>query len=253
MKAIILAAGLGSRLMPETKEKPKCLVEIDGESLLETQIRVLRSRGIHDIVIVAGHCANQLESLSDQLIINEEYKTSNMVWSLNRAMSAISGEVLISYGDIVYSGAILDAILADESPIRVGLDLDWLTYWEHRFSDPVSDAETLTVDENLIIQEIGNPATSAQDIEAQFMGLVGLSEKGSRIFREKLLDPFLLTDNGMKSSKSAYLTDFLQSLMISGHDLKAIGVRDSWIEIDTLDDLASPVSRSRLQRIRGSL
>jgi choline kinase len=253
MKAIILAAGLGSRLMPETKDKPKCLVEIDGESLLQTQIRVLKSRGISEIAIVGGHCADQLENFSDELIVNEEYKTSNMVWSLTRAMDEISGEVIITYGDIVYSGQILDAILADESSIRVALDLDWLQYWQQRFADPISDAESLRVNKNMEITEIGNKPTSADEVEAQYMGLIGLSKEGSGIFQKNLLNPSLSTDNGQKSPKTAYITDFLQSLLISGHELKGVGVRDNWIEVDTVKDLTASLSRTRLRAIRRSL
>ena len=252
MKAIILAAGLGSRLMPETKDKPKCLVEIDGESLLQTQIRVLKSREISEIVIVGGHCADQLENFSDELIVNEEYSTSNMVWSLSRAMTKISGDVIIAYGDIVYSGLILDAILTDESSIRLALDLDWLHYWQERFADPMSDAESLRVNKNMYITEIGNKPASADEVEAQYMGIIGLSKEGSEIFKSNLLKTSLSTDQGEKYTKNAYMTDFLQSLLIAGHQVKGVGVRDNWIEVDTVRDLTASITRTRLRAIRRS-
>lgn len=253
MKAIILAAGLGSRLMPETKNKPKCLVEIDGESLLQTQMRVLRSRGISEIVLVGGHCVNQLNNFSDKLFINEEYEVSNMVWSLTRAMNEINGDVIITYGDIVYSGLILDAILTDQSSIRLALDLDWLNYWQQRFADPMSDAESLRVNKNMEITEIGNKPTSADEVEAQYMGIIGLSKEGSEIFKSHLLKSPLSTDKGHKSTKNAYMTDFLQSLLIAGHQVKGVGVRDNWIEVDTVRDLTASITRTRLRAIRTSV
>lgn len=253
MKAIILAAGIGSRLMPETKNKPKCLVEIDGESLLRTQIRVLRSRGISEIVIVGGHCANQLENFSDKLIVNEEYQTSNMVWSLAQAMTEISGDVIISYGDIVYSGPILDAILKHEGSIRVALDLGWLHYWQQRFADPLSDAESLKVNKDMEITEIGNKPTSSDEVEAQYMGIIGLSKEGSEIFQRNLLSSSIFTDKGKKSLKTAYMTDFLQSLLIAGHKVRGVGVRDYWIEVDTIKDLTSSISRTRLRALRRTM
>ena len=55
MKAIILAAGRGTRMKALTEEKPKCLVELDGQSLLEKQLGALRQSGIEDIAIVTGY------------------------------------------------------------------------------------------------------------------------------------------------------------------------------------------------------
>ena len=62
MKAIILAAGEGIRLRPYTLDRPKCLVELVGKSLLEHQLAALRAAGITDITMVTGYRANQIEA-----------------------------------------------------------------------------------------------------------------------------------------------------------------------------------------------
>lgn len=54
MRAIILAAGMGTRLRPITDKKPKSLVEVAGEAMTERQVRFLKDKGINDIIVVVG-------------------------------------------------------------------------------------------------------------------------------------------------------------------------------------------------------
>ena len=82
MKAIILAAGEGRRLRPYTKNKPKCMVKINGVSLLDRQISIIKSLGIEEIIIIGGYKADNLKSRGSKLIINPRYHETNMVWSL---------------------------------------------------------------------------------------------------------------------------------------------------------------------------
>ena len=66
--AVILAAGQGTRLRPLTNDKPKCLVEIDGKSILKRQTSTLREAGIQDIKIVTGYKGNEIEKLGFETI-----------------------------------------------------------------------------------------------------------------------------------------------------------------------------------------
>ena len=85
MKAIILAAGRGSRMNELTYDKPKCLIEINGKTLLDWQLEAIKSVGINEIGIVTGY---KREMLSDYKLIefyNPNWETSQMVYSLNYA------------------------------------------------------------------------------------------------------------------------------------------------------------------------
>ena len=82
MKAIILAAGEGKRLRPYTEDRPKCMVEINGVSLLDRQISVIRSLGIEEIILIGGYKGDSLLPKGTKLIINPRYQETNMVWSL---------------------------------------------------------------------------------------------------------------------------------------------------------------------------
>ena len=86
MNAIILAAGLGSRLRPLTNDRPKCLVPVLGTPMVEQQIRFLREVGITDITLVTGYRADKLDYLREcygvQLVHNDQYDVYNNIYSL---------------------------------------------------------------------------------------------------------------------------------------------------------------------------
>ena len=72
MRAIVLAAGMGTRLLPLTRDRPKCLVELAGRPLLERQIAVLRRVGIDDISVVTGYRSDQVKPPGVRIIANPE-------------------------------------------------------------------------------------------------------------------------------------------------------------------------------------
>ena len=82
MKAIILAAGIGSRLHPITKSKPKCLVELFGKSIIEHQIDIFHKCGINEIVIVRGYLSEMINFDGIKYYDNLNYETTNMVETL---------------------------------------------------------------------------------------------------------------------------------------------------------------------------
>src|SRR2546429_5169036 len=82
MKAIILAAGQGTRLLPLTEHRPKCMVEIAGKPLLYWQLEVLRNCGVTNIGLVTGYKAQSIDALGVHVFRNADYMSTNMVASL---------------------------------------------------------------------------------------------------------------------------------------------------------------------------
>ena len=119
MKVIILAAGQGTRLRPLTDDRPKCMVEVNGKSIIERQLAVMHTCGIkdEDITIVAGYRGDVLQQKFQDtkmdIIINEDYETTNMVCSLMcaRELMESQDDIMISYGDIIYEETVLRSIL----------------------------------------------------------------------------------------------------------------------------------------------
>ena len=102
---IILAAGSGRRLGDALGGRPKCLAELGGRSLLARQLDAARRAGLRDITVVGGYRAECLAPLADDLVVNDEFDTTNMVASLFRAEEMFADDFVMSYGDIAYRDA----------------------------------------------------------------------------------------------------------------------------------------------------
>jgi choline kinase len=249
MKAIILAAGEGTRLRPYTLDRPKCLLEIDGITLLESQLAVLRSRGVDEIVLVGGYRAEMLEGKATRLRINPRYAETNMVTTLFCAEEELNGEVIVSYGDIVYAGEILDSLLASPAEISVTIDMQWESYWRARNEDPLADAETLRLGEGGRIVEIGQRPTSLDEIEGQYMGLMKFTGQGLERLKEAYRKAVQKGALGPRPVKGAYMTDLLQVLIDNDYRVQAVPVSAPWVEVDSVTDYLSSITKSRILSI----
>lgn len=250
MKAIILAAGEGTRLRPYTLDRPKCLVEADGKSLLERQLEVLRSQEIDPIILIGGYRAEMLERPGVELRLNPRYAETNMVWTLFCAEADLTGEFVLGYGDIVYSKKNLQALLASTADIAVTIDLDWESYWRARNEDPLADAETLKLGSEGEILEIGQKPSSLSEIEGQYMGLLKFSAKGAEILRKVFHDAKQAGVLRGKTVEKAYMTDLLQAIVDAGYRIQSVPVHGDWVEVDTVEDLESEVLVQRLSGMK---
>lgn len=239
MRVIILAAGQGTRLRPLTDDRPKCLVELGGVSLLERQARVLAGEGFRDLCVVGGYRADQIESRGFRVVRNPRYEQTNMVASLFCVAEAFDGgdDVLVAYGDIVYERRVLRAVAASPAAIALAVDLAWRRYWSVRFADPLSDAETMKLDAEGFVVELGKKPRSYDDIQGQYMGLFKIRADEAPRVREawRQLDRTATYDG--KSFDNMYMTSFLQHLIDTGHAVTAVPVRGGWLETDSLADL----------------
>ena len=97
MNAIILAAGEGKRLRPLTNDRPKCLIEFNGKTLLDRQISVFKKCGIDDITVVTGYNHQMFKNYDVQYVRNVDFATTNMVRSLFCAERKISDSSIFIY------------------------------------------------------------------------------------------------------------------------------------------------------------
>ncbi|UCV06666.1 NTP transferase domain-containing protein [Dechloromonas denitrificans] len=252
-KAIILAAGEGTRLRPYTLDRPKCLVEVEGKSLLDRQLAVLATERVTEVALIGGYKAEMLKRDGISLHLNPRYYETNMVWTLFCAEPSLEGGALLCYGDIVYSRQALQALLAAPGDIAVTIDLDWEVYWRARNEDPLDDAETLKLAADGRILEIGQKPKSLAEIEGQYMGLIKLSALGARQLRQVFHESSAQGSLRGKPPEKAYMTDLLQAMIDLGYRLDSVPVRGGWVEVDTVSDLESEVTRARLSEIESGL
>jgi len=242
MKAIILAAGEGKRLKPFAENMPKCLIELEGKSILDRQIEVIRRCGIDDVIVVKGYMANRINRKDVHYYFNKDYGTTNMVMTLWCAEKELKGEVVVSYGDIVYNEEVLRSLIDSAHDISVVVDVAWEKYWKMRFDDPLKDAEAFKMDRTGRIEIIGQRAERISDIEAGYIGLVKFRGGGMKAFRESFLNARNVSRNGGKAwgaprpFEKSYMTDMLQGLVNEGHDVYGVKVEGGWVEIDSPSD-----------------
>ena len=242
MNAIILAAGKGERLQPLTNDKPKCLVELFGKSLLEWQIEAFQSSGITDITIVSGYKSDLINFPEITILKNEKYESTNMVETLFSAKEKMLDSTIVSYGDIIFEKNVLESLINSPNDISVIVDKQWKRLWEKRFQDPLSDAESLIIEDGCIV-EIGQKVNSYEKICGQYIGLMKFQGSGIDLIKrhyEEAKNQANTGTNPLNASlpfEKSYLTDFLYSLIRSGATIKAVPVNNGWLEIDTLSDL----------------
>lgn len=238
-RAIILAAGRGSRLGKGGDDKPKCLVALGGVPLIERHLAVLRSCGIGDITLVTGYRADMLCGLGVETRHNPDWADTNMVETLFSAADVISGDVIVAYGDIVYEPRVLNALMDAEHDISVVIDKNWRALWEKRFDDPLSDAETLRLDDNGVILEIGNRPGSFDDIDGQYIGLMRFQGEGTDALLQarELLGKTKRPWMEIRPVRKAYMTDLLMEMILTGQRVQAVPVEGGWLEIDTAADV----------------
>ena len=239
MRALILAAGEGSRLRPLTKDKPKALVELCDKTLLERQVSILQKAGITDIAIATGYKGEQIQELGFNCYHNPDYATSNIVYSLFNALPFLEreGDLIISYGDIVYELDNLKKIITSDAAVNVMVDKEWFKYWKMRFVDPLTDAESLILNDDGTIKELGLKTESYNDIQGQYIGLIKVRRDKLKALISFYHNLKIKKSSNIKDLNNMFLTDFIQLLINADWDIRAILISGGWLEVDSLKDL----------------
>jgi choline kinase len=173
MRAVILAAGRGSRMGNIGEDRPKCLVELEGKPLIERQIAALRRGGVDEIGVVRGYRAEMIDFAGLSYFANERWAETNMVMSLASAAPWLrSGAVIVSYADIFYRSELVRSLVDVPGELVISYDRAWRRLWSRRFADPLADAETFRIGAAGQLLEIGGKTTRIEDIEGQYMGLL---------------------------------------------------------------------------------
>jgi choline kinase len=233
MRAIVLAAGRGSRMGETGDTRPKCLVELAGVPLLDRQIAALRGGGAMEVGIVRGYRGEMLSRPGVVYFENPRWAESNMVTSLVAADRWLcSTPLIVSYADIFFHRALVRRLAAADGDLVVAYDRKWRGLWSQRFDDPLGDAETFRADGSGHLLEIGGKTDRIEEIEGQYMGLLRFTPAAWRRVRELLgeLDPSVRDRLDM--------TALLSRLLERGYPIGVLATDGNWGEVDRPNDLA---------------
>ena len=241
MNAIILAAGMSSRLRPVTNDKPKCMLKLFNETLLERQIKIFRNHNINDITIVTGYRSEVIDISNVNYVKNENYETTNINESLFCALEPSNGPVLVTYSDIVFEQKIIQQMLEITDGIRLAVDLDWKKHYQNRTMHTLSEAENVLVENGRILQIRKNIPKSLQNQQiGEFLGIMTLSSEHVKILLDRysyLKNNHIGTFHNSSSLSNAYITDMLQEIINYGINVDPVFTQGRWCEIDTPEDL----------------
>jgi choline kinase len=233
-RALILAAGRGSRMGHVGDDRPKCLVELEGKPLIERQVAALRRGGIDEIGVIRGYRADMIDFPGLTWFANERWAETNMVMSIAAAAAWLrSGPVIISYGDIFYRSELVRGLAAAPGELVISYDRAWRSLWTRRFADPLADAETFRIDATGQLLEIGGKTTRIEDIEGQYMGLLKFKPAAWSAVETLLstLDPPV--------RDRLDVTGLLRRLIADNRiPIGTVGTDGQWGEIDNPEDVA---------------
>jgi len=240
MKAIIVAAGPGSRLMPITNERPKCLLDVAGQTILERALQALRENGIQNIVVVRGYAGHLINYPHVTYWHNPDFRKNNILRSLFYAEDEMDDAFLFSYSDILYSSEVVARLIDSEADVALIVDVNWIQTYEGRDQHPVSEAELVKVENGRVIR-IGKGVVSPEEAHGEFIGLAKFTKSGAeamkatyhRVAKESPTAPF----QRAASLEKAYMTDMIQELVDIGLPVQSVDIEGGWMEIDTPQDL----------------
>ncbi|GAJ02287.1 unnamed protein product, partial [marine sediment metagenome] len=237
--AIIIAAGMSSRLMELTEDKPKCMLAIGGKTILQRHIETFNECGIDEITVIRGYKKEAINYTGVKYTYNQNYRRNNILESLMYAESDMDGEFIATYSDILFERSVVEKLLESKADISIVVDTGWRSRYKNRFQHPMEEAEKVIVTNNKMV-EIGK-AINPNEAYGEFIGLAKFSNTGAEILKtnyKRVVTQFGNTEfHAAPSVEKAYLTDMFQELIDKGYTVSNSDIEGQWMEIDTIEDI----------------
>lgn len=227
-KAIILSAGKGSRLLPLTAERPKCLIELAGRALLDWQLDTLIGAGIRDIVVVTGFRDHLVDAAvvsrpGVRTLYNPFYHVADNLGSVWLVRAELDRDTLLLNGDTLVSPALVARVLAARTgPIAVTVD--------EKAEYDADDMKVLRDGDRLL--RIGK-ALEPGAYNAESIGLLAFRGEGPRLFADEV-DRMMRTPDGTR----LWYLRAIDALAAAGADVRTVSIAgEAWQEVDFPEDV----------------
>ena len=242
MKAILIAAGEGSRMGALTKNLPKPLVDVNGSSIIERQLALLRKNSILDIVIVTGPYSEKFDFANVNYVNDKNFKEHDQLGSLMCAKDNLDDDVIILFADIIFEESILEQILESKHDVTIAVDMNWKELYRNRKNNSFSDADKVIIENGEATRIFKKMKENDKNFTiGEFIGLMKLSQNGAKQFKEeyeKLEFSHSGTFHDAETLQTAKLIDILQDLIEKQIKVNTISITGKWCEIDTTEDLS---------------
>ncbi|MCB2045715.1 MAG: phosphocholine cytidylyltransferase family protein [Novosphingobium sp.] len=235
--AILLSAGQGSRMLPLTAERPKCLIEFSGRSLLEWQVEMLARGGVKRIDVVTGFMTDMVDAviagIADSRVtvrscFNPFYKVADNLGSCWIAREAMKGDFLILNGDTLVSEEVVQRVQqGSDWPIAVTVDVK-----------PAYDSDDMKVTRETDgrLSRIGKTLTTAES-NAESIGFLAFRGEGSALFRDAVRAA-MRTPEGVQHWYLKVIDSLATTGKVGTLSIEGLG----WAEVDFLNDIETATS-----------
>ncbi|MFP4686514.1 MAG: phosphoenolpyruvate mutase [bacterium] len=234
--AIILAASQGDKLKKFSDLKPKTMLNIGGEPILHKLSSQLRKAGIRDINIIRGYKKEEVQVDGGKYIDIDQYEDTGELYSLYQARDMLTGELVISYGDIMFRQYILNTLLYEEGDIVITVDGNWRERpYEDRYVDFVSASSPYTLEyreEDVFLKKV-DPELDETKVDGEWIGLLKTSSTGTEIVKEKLKE--LAAEKDIEKLR---FKDLFNKLIEDGEQIKVHYISGHWLDVDEFEDIS---------------
>ena len=240
MRAIIIGAGRGARLMPTTADTPKCFADVKGKRILDWILQAFADNGISDITFIGGYRIDKVREAYPHFTFrhNSEWENNNILASLMYAEDRMDEPFLCCYSDILFTPAVVRELLRSDADMSLVVDTDWRSRYVHRTNHPEDDAEKVTIHNGVITRV--HRGIDAKEAAGEFIGVAKFSTEGARVLREHYHrcrkqyagKPF----REAKVFEKAYLIHLFQDMIEAGARFMPVEVHGGYMEIDTQED-----------------
>jgi phosphoenolpyruvate phosphomutase len=232
---VIILAASGSSLGELTRERPKCMVDIRGQSLLQRLTSTLKEGGAGEVTVVRGYKKEAVQLKGIKTLDNDRYAETGELFSLSKARSVISGETIISYGDILFRRFIVDGLMASDADIVLAVDAVGPSRNLARTRDLVTADRPFS--NNYLDETSANLQSISSDMalekaQGEWMGLARLSAKGSQWVLEEMAD---MEKEGLLEKADLPM---LFTRIAKKHPVRIEYFTGHWMDVDDLRDLA---------------
>lgn len=261
--AVIPAAGFEKQLLPLIEDKPKCLLDIKGKTILERAVGALNEANIKEIAVIRGYKKEAIALPNIRYYDNDRYEETGELHSIFCAEAEMKGRTIVLYGDIIFDSTILEKLLKSPADFALVVDLAWQDQLQrggppaHLNPDLVTLAQApgnssqsrfvMGDDEHRIVR-IGQHLPLDQ-AHGEFIGMAMFSEKGTQALRDcyrRSQERYKASGFHEASSVSkASFTDLVQELIDEGHHVNAVPIFKGWMEVDSFEEYQKAWARTR--------
>ena len=240
MKAIIIGAGRGRRLMPTTADTPKCYADVQGRRLLDWARHSFAGAGITDICFIGGYQIDKVRRDYPQFTFrhNAGWEHNNILASLMHAEDVMEEGFICCYSDILFTSEVIRRVLANPADIVLSVDTRWLDRYQHRTQHPPDDAEKVTV-QNGHVTRI-HRGIAPEQAHGEYTGIARFSPAGAARLREHFHQArTAYAGKPWREAavfEKAYLILLLQDMIEKGVSMAHADSPGEYMEVDTQED-----------------